>query len=257
MERQRPTPLNSMRLKRPDLTLSAAQSQRGFAEDPTRPRRYRASDAVWADTGLLCALGARPVLLERFLQRYGSTLRIAHAVKIEIERKARSGGADLMRSCAQVIADKIRYGDIPVDSLSEDALDDFGGILAQLEDADSGVDASAPDVGRAQRHAGEAESITGAVQVTRSGCTALLLTDDGGASRVAKVHGIPCRNICDVLRELGCEDPGLVPDRLFRDYESMTAQFATLPKNARPGGAADFTCWNIGGVCEPCDKLSG
>ncbi|MFC8492925.1 hypothetical protein ACFUJU_19410 [Streptomyces sp. NPDC057235] len=250
---------------RPPLPLT-----RQYAVDPSLPQRRRPFTTALADTGILYALAHRSLYLEKFLTLYGETVAVATAVADEIRKVAGvpqvarpHRNLVLMGACADRLVKKLDDKTITVHEPSEESVELEAVVQQQLLELDRvaagrrGVAWHQVDTGRAKRHHGEMESILVAVDVIKAGGTAVLLTNDGGASRVAWEQGVSARNLRNVLAELACADPTLKEEELLTAFNKMTAHFATLPTDARPADSSAFRCRGLAGKCSSCDPLMG
>ncbi|MFG2825640.1 hypothetical protein ACGFX4_40200 [Kitasatospora sp. NPDC048365] len=258
-----------MRPRSRDLGRPPLPQLRRYAVDPSLPQRYRPVGFALADTGLLYSLAHRPRYLELFLELYGETVTVAEAVADEIRAVARVPQLDrphrnlvLMGSCADRLVVKLNSGAITVAGPPEDSDDLRATVMRQLREHDRaaaewrGEAWNLIDASRAKRHNGEIESILVAVGVIKSGGTALLLTNDGGASRVAWQHEVSAQNLRHVLAELACADPELDEGDLLVAFEEMTAHFGTLPEGAGPADSSAFRCRARADKCHTCDPLA-
>jgi hypothetical protein len=221
-------------------------------------------DRAWADTGLLCALARRPVLLDKILDLYGSSLVVSQAVAAEVRRLSRTSEAErtphrrLLCSGADTVVrylDDGRIEECPLPTASG-TLDKVDQVLRQLQ----GIDAAAAEragratdpVASAQKHAGETHSIVCAVRTVELGGKTVLLTNDGGAITVAESHGLPCKDLGQLLAELGCEADPVDAAALFDSFNQVTRAFATVPAHRRPTDASAFQCLKYGDTCRLC-----
>lgn len=266
MERPLPTPRvmlpRGANLQRPPLP-----PVRKYAVDPSLPRRRRPVTTALADTGLLYALAHRPKYLEMFLELYGETVAVATAVEDEIRQISRIPQTTrahkdlvLMGACADRLVAKLDDKNITVREPSEDSADLEAALQQQLRELDRaeaeqrGTTWRSKDVDRTKRHYGEMESILVATDIIKAGGTAVLLTNDGGASRVAWQQGVSARNLRDILAELACANPDLKEEDLLTAFNEMTAHFGTLPAEVRPTDSSAFRCRAFGGACQFCDR---
>ncbi|MFC8703408.1 hypothetical protein ACFUIV_14670 [Streptomyces anulatus] len=104
----------------------------------------------------------------------------------------------------------------------------------------------------APKHTGEAHSIVSALRTLEHGKTAVLLTNDGGASLVAHNHGITSRHVGHLLAELACPNQAIGADELFAQFDTVTRNFATVPADARPSSSDFFKCSMLNGDCPQC-----
>ncbi|MFJ4487078.1 hypothetical protein ACIP3D_32560 [Streptomyces longwoodensis] len=242
---------------------------RKYAVDSSLPRRRRHVTTALADTGLLYTLASRPKYLELFLELYGGTVAVATAVEDEIRKIARIPQATrahrnlvLMGACADLLAAKLDDKTITVLEPSEDSADLEPALQQQLLELDRveagrrGTTWRPVDVDRTKRHHGEMESILVATDIIKAGGTALLLTNDGGASRVAWRQGVSARHLRDILGELACANPDMKEEDLLTAFNEMTAHFGTLPAEVRPTDSSAFRCRALGGACHLCDPLT-
>ncbi|MGY1584713.1 hypothetical protein [Streptomyces sp. MN13] len=238
-----------------------------YAVDPSLPRRRRPVTTALADTGLLYALAHRPKYLEMFLEFYGETLAVATAVEDEIRKIARVPQVNraqrnlvLMGACADRLAAKLDDKTITVIEPSEDSTDLEAALQHQLREFDRaeagrhGRVWHPVDVDRTKRHHGEMESILVATDIIKTGGTAIVLTNDRGASRAARQQGVSARNLRDILAELACVNPDLKEEDLLAAFNEMTAHFGTLPAEVRPTDSSAFRCRAFGGACQFCDR---
>ncbi|MFF1872616.1 hypothetical protein [Kitasatospora herbaricolor] len=259
----RPTP-GIMPRRRTDLQPRVAR-QRGYATGPSAPRRFQPVDMAWCDSGFLYAVAQREPVFKQFSDLYVGALVITDAVEKEIRNQAEKSpsphydaGKLLMIRSANRIVQAIERGVIRIYELPTTATAMVGSVIDQLKGADEGrivqpgVDSDERVVAVTEKNAGEAYSIVAAARVLAEGSSTVLLTDDGGASRVAESRGVRSLNVADVLRQLGCEDPQLTSEHLFAVCEAVTKSFGTLPTDARPRSAEDFKCKAVGGACSPC-----
>ncbi|WP_328667603.1 hypothetical protein OG905_11305 [Streptomyces sp. NBC_00322] len=197
---------------------------------------------------------------------YGSSLVVAEAVSREIRFKANIPDARrkpenrvMCVSAEQVVAlldsGAIRVCELPPAPGTMDKLDR---VLRQLRevDADQAKGVATSQVDSAWKHAGEAESIVSAARTIEHGRTAILLTNDGGASRVAQRHGVPSRHVGNLLAELGCADRTLGATKLYDQFTQVTAKFASVPIDARPADSAFFECEMTDATCCRCDSAN-
>ncbi|MFJ8614122.1 hypothetical protein ACIRH0_44185 [Streptomyces sp. NPDC093675] len=236
-----------------------------YAVDSSLPRRHRPVTRALADTGTLYTLAHRPKYLEMFLELYGKTVAVATAVEDEIRTVAQIPKLDrphrdlvLMGACADRLVAKLDDQTITVLEPSEDSADLESTVQQQLLELDRVVAQRRGeawrqiDTSRAKRHHGETESILVAADVINAGGTAIMLTNDGGASRVAWQQGISARNLRDVLAELACANPDLKEEDLLTAFREMTARFGTLPADVRPTDSSAFRCRALAAGCRAC-----
>ncbi|MYS12151.1 hypothetical protein GTW71_38315 [Streptomyces sp. SID6041] len=129
-------------------------------------------------------------------------------------------------------------------------------MLRQLH----GIDAAAAEragrsldpVASALKHAGETHSIVCAARTVELGGKTVLLTNDGGAITVAESHGVPCKDLGQLLAELGCEVDPVDAAELFNSFNEVTRTFATVPARRQPSGVSDFLCAKRDGACPLC-----
>ncbi len=239
---------------------------RQYAVDSSLPRRRRPVTTALVDTGVLYALAHRPLYLEMFLKLYGESVAVATAVEEEIRNVARipqvarpRRNLVLMAACADRLVKKLDDKTITVLEPSEDSAALEAAVQQQLLELDRaaaerrGATWHQIDTDRAKRHHGEKESILIAADVIKAGGTAIVLTNDGGASRVAWRQGVSARNLRDILAELACAEPNLKEEDLLAALNEMTAHFATLPTDVRPADSSAFRCRGLAGVCRSCD----
>jgi hypothetical protein len=240
---------------------------RRYAVDPALPQRRRPVTAALADTGLLYTLAHRPRYLQMFLELYGETVTVAGAVAEEIRTVANVPRPDrphrnlvLMAACADRLVTKLEDKTITVREPSEDSVDLRFHVQQQLRELDRaaaqrrGERWSPIDANRAKRHDGETESILVAADVIKAGGTAILLTNDGGASLAAWNQGVSARNLRDILAELACAQPDLKEEDLLTVFTEMTAHFGTLPAAVRPTDSSAFRCRAaLASECPKCD----
>ncbi|WP_426501596.1 hypothetical protein [Streptomyces sp. D54] len=163
----------------------------------------------------------------------------------------------LLRSGAMVVAQKLASEEIRTLPLSRspEALDELDRVLGQLKEHEAAQNRESDSVDSALKHAGEAHSIVNALRTQAANRTTLLLTNDGGAIKVARNNGVPVKHVGGLLRELGCEDGDLEPEGLYDDFVSITERFASVPTAYRPTGPLDFTCRKTGdGSCSLCPQ---
>ncbi|MFF9312356.1 hypothetical protein ACF1BS_15745 [Streptomyces sp. NPDC014748] len=224
---------------------------------------YRA----WADTGLLCALARRPVLLKKILDLYGASLVVTQAVASEIRRLSgmseaqRTPQTRLLCSGADAVVRYLNDGQIaecplPTGSDTFDTFDKLDQVLRQLREIDAAAAERAGKtmdaVASAHKHAGETHSIVCAARIVELGGKTVLLTNDGGAIRVAESHGVPCKDLGQLLAELGCEVDPVDAAVLFNSFNEVTRTFATVPAHRRPTDASAFRCLKHGDTCRLC-----
>ncbi|MGW3983846.1 hypothetical protein [Streptomyces mirabilis] len=265
MDRPPPTP-RVMLPRGPNLRpRPSLPSTRKYAVDPALPQRRRPVTAALADTGLLYTLAHRPKYLEMFLDLYGETVAVATAVAEEIRAVANvpqpgrpHQNLVLMGACADLLVTKLDDKTIAVREPSENSFLLFT-VQQQLRELDRaaatrrGERWSPIDVNRAKRHSGETESILVAADVIKAGGTAILLTNDGGASLAAWKQGVSARNLRNILAELACENSHLAKEDLLTAFTEMTAHFGTLPTEVRPADSSAFRCRALAGGCQICD----
>ncbi|WP_328663251.1 hypothetical protein [Streptomyces sp. NBC_00328] len=242
---------------------------RKYAVDPALPQRRLPVATALADTGLLYTLAHRPKYLEMFLDLYGETVVVATAVAEEIRAVARVPRLErphqnlvLMGACADRLVTKLDDKIITVREPSENSADLLFPVQQQLRELDRaaamrrGERWSPFDANRAKRHDGETESILVAADVIKAGGTAILLTNDGGASLTAWQQGVSARNLRNILAELACENSHLTQESLLTAFTEMTAHFGTLPAEVRPTDSSAFRCHALAGECQTCDALT-
>lgn len=238
---------------------------RQYAVDPSLPRRRRPVTTALADTGLLYTLAHRPKYLEMFLELYGESVAVATAVEDEIRRIAQVPRVTrahrnlvLMGACADRLVAKLDDKTITVLEPSEEPTELESAVQQQLRELDRaaaerrGTAWRPVDADRAKRHHGEMESILVATDIIKAGGTAVVLTNDGGASRVAWRQGVSARNLRDILAELACANPGLKEEDLLTAFNEMTVDFGTLPADVRPADSSAFRCRALAGACHFC-----
>ncbi|MGW0095108.1 hypothetical protein ACWDWS_39995 [Streptomyces sp. NPDC003328] len=267
MDKQLPTP-RGMLPRGPSLRpRPALPPKRRYAVDPALSQRRRPVTAALADTGLLYTLAHRPRYLQMFLELYGETVTVATAVAKEIRAVANVPRLDrphqnlvLMGTCADLLVTKLDDKTITVREPSEGSTDLLFPVQQQLRELDRaaaqrrGERWSPFDADRAKRHTGETDSILVAADVIKAGGTAILLTNDGGASLTAWRQGVSARNLRDILAELACAQPYLKEGDLLTAYNEMTAHFGTPPTDVRPTDSSAFRCrGTLAGECHICD----
>ncbi|GHE61259.1 hypothetical protein GCM10017771_84410 [Streptomyces capitiformicae] len=263
---ERPSP-KGMALRRPSLQ-PRTQARVRTSTSPALPRRHVDVDRAWADTGLLCALARRPVLLDKILDLYGASLVVAEGVAAEIRRLSgiseaqRTPQTRLLCSGADTVVRYLDDGQIvecplPAGSDTFDTFDKLDRVRRQLR----GIDAAAAEragrtvdaVTSAHKHAGEMHSIVCAARTVDLGRQTVLLTNDGGAITVAESHGVPCKDLGQLLAELGCEADPVDAAELFNSFNEVTRTFATVPAHRQPADASAFRCLKHGDICRLCD----
>lgn len=232
-----------------------------------QPRRHVDVFRAWADTGLLCALARRPVLLDKILDLYGASLVVAEAVAVEIRRLSgtpearRTPQTRLLCSGADTV---VRYLDdgrimecaLPTGSETFNTVAKLDQVLRQLQ----GIDAAAAEragrptdaVTSAHKHVGETHSIVCAARIVGAGGKTVLLTNDGGAIKVAESHSVPCKDLGQLLAELGCAADPTDAEELFDSFKEVTRTFATVPAHRQPADASAFRCVKHGDTCRIC-----
>ncbi|MEU9575400.1 hypothetical protein AB0D62_37320 [Streptomyces massasporeus] len=239
---------------------------RQYAVDPSLPRRRRPVTTALADTGLLYALAHRSKYLEMFLEFYGESVAVATAVEDEIRKVARVPQVSrahrnlvLMGACADRLVAKLDDKTITVLEPSEESAELESAVQQQLRELDRAAERRGAawrpvDADRAKRHHGEMESILVATDIIKAGGTAIVLTNDGGASRVAWRQGVSARNLRDILAELACANPDLKEEDLLAAFNEMTVHFGALPIDVRPTDSSAFRCRAFAGACHFCDR---
>lgn len=262
---ERPSP-KGMALRRPSLQ-PRTQARVRTSTSPAPPRRHVDVFRAWADTGLLCALARRPVLFDKILDLYGASLVVTQAVAAEIRRLSRTSEAQrtpqtrLLCSGADTVVRYLDDGQIaecplPAGSDTFNTFDKLDQVLRQLR----GIDAAAAEragrtmdaVASAHKHAGETHSIVCAARIVELGGKTVLLTNDGGAITVAESHGVPCKDLGQLLAELGCEADPVDAADLFNSFNEVTRTFATVPAHRQPTDASAFRCLKRGDACGLC-----
>lgn len=243
---------------------------RRYAIDPALTQRRRPVTAALADTGLLYTLAHRPKYLQMFLEFYGGTVSVATAVEQEIRDVANVPQVHrphrslvLMGACADRLVAELDNGTITVREPSEASDDLRYPVQQQLRELDRAAAQrrqekwSPHDADRAKRHAGETDSILVAADIMKAGGTAILLTNDGGASLTAWRQGVSSRNLRHLLAELACARGNLKEDDLLTAYHEMTAHFGTPPADVQPVDSSAFLCRaTLEGECRSCDALA-
>lgn len=262
-DQQRPSP-KGMVPRPPSLHLRAQRSGARYAVAAHLPKRHVPVDRAWCDTGTLFSLAHRPALLAEVMSLYGPSLVVTEAVADEVRRIARIPNARrtaenrLRCLSAERVVRALNGGQIrelPL-SPSEGTYDKIDRILRQLDELEARQakrEVTPLDQIRSTRkHAGEAHSIVSAVRTVELGGTTVLLTNDGGASRVARQNGIDSKHVGHLLAELACADQELQADELLAQFEQVTANFATVPADARPKNSLFFVCHMTDGTCAEC-----
>ncbi|QYX79974.1 hypothetical protein [Streptomyces akebiae] len=207
-------------------------------------------------------------MLDKILDLYGASLVVTQAVASEIRRLSGTSEAQrtpqtrLLCSGADTV---VRYLDdgriaecpLPTGSDTFDTFAKLDQVLRQLQ----GIDAAAAErAGRAMdsvasshKHAGETHSIVCAARIVGLGAKTVLLTNDGGAIKVAESHGIPCKDLGQLLAELGCTADPVEAAELFDSFHEVTRTFATVPAYRQPTDASAFRCLKLGDTCRRCD----
>jgi hypothetical protein len=267
LDRQLPTP-RGMLPRGPNLRpRPALPPTRRYAVDPALTQRRRPVTAALADTGLLYTLAHRPRYLRMFLELYGDTVSVATAVEDEIRRVANVPRSRrphqnlvLMGACADLLVTELDNQTITVREPSEASSDLVFPVQQQLRELDRAAaqrrhDRWSPhDADRSRRHAGETESILVAADVIKVGGTAILLTNDGGASLAAWQQGVSARNLRHILAELACARADLKEEDLLTAYREMTSHFGTPPADVHPADSSAFRCRaTLTGDCRSCD----
>ncbi|MFJ9490107.1 hypothetical protein [Streptomyces sp. NPDC101224] len=145
---------------------------------------------------------------------------------------------------------------LPTGSDTFDTFAKLDQVLRQLH----GIDAAAAEragrtvdpVTSAHKHAGETHSIVCAARTVELGGKTVLLTNDGGAITVAESHGVPCKDLGQLLAELGCEADPVDAAELFNSFNEVTRTFATVPARRQPSGVSDFLCAKRDDRCPIC-----
>lgn len=270
MDKQLPTP-RGMLPRGPNLRpRPALPPTRRYAIDPALTQRRRPVTAALADTGLLYALAHRPKYLRMFLELYGDTVSVATAVEEEIRAVANvprnhrpQRNLVLMGACADRLVTELDNQTITVREPSEASADLVFPIQQQLRELERAAAQRRPekwfphDADRAKRHAGETDSILVATDIIKAGGTAILLTNDGGASLTAWQQGVSARNLRHILAELACARTDLKEEDLLTAYHEMTAHFGTPPADVHPADSSAFRCRaTLAGECRICDALA-
>ncbi|MCX5013514.1 hypothetical protein OG765_21325 [Streptomyces sp. NBC_00555] len=169
------------------------------------------------------------------------------------ENRLRCNGADAIVR----ILDREEIRVLPLSPST--AVDEVDRVLRQLREYDAAANERAGRTAEpsdsAHKHAGEAHSIVNALRTVARGGTTLLLSNDGGAMKVAELNGIPYKHVGNLIAELACVDPAPTAEELLQHFNDVTAHFATVPQRSRPTGTDFFSCHMTDGVCGSCDRM--
>lgn len=219
------------------------------------PRRGLAGVLPYTDTGVLLFVGTDPALIARLRSHYGGRLKIVKAVEREIrgtasqrppdnaapEDHARFAAADrcvreLFHAVGGIATEVVDYADLP--AVAE--------IVKELERL-------AP-TGPSGKHGGEAELIVLVKKslTTQPDCPHVVLTNDGGASVVAHLHGLVARHSADLLAEFACSDDDMTADNCWTAWQNGK-DVSRLPAHCRPSDRSAFVCSrSASGTCRTC-----
>jgi hypothetical protein len=208
--------------------------------------------AVWPDTGVLLNLGTDQQLLDRFRKRHHGQIRLAKAVARELRRHSELSTADLAEdaydrvSAASLAVRCLLVGPDRLNVVEPDLQDlpEIENVALQLKALSEAAD---------KRHGGEAEIVVLASRYARLQPTRqVLFTNDGGASIVAKHHGIPSRHFGDILAEFACADRAVDPIKWFSTF-TFAVRISAPPAHCRPTDAKYFACSADAFGCTSCD----
>jgi hypothetical protein len=249
----RPTPAMMPRRRPAIPPAQRAPARSAFKVAVGVPRRGVPGAIMWPDTGVLLALGTDQQLLDRFCSHYRGRVRLTRRVARELRAHSEASlDADApdqdhdRRSAATMAVRTLLVGErsLPLAEPSEEDLAEIARVADQLRGlADAG----------GKSHGGEAEIIVLAVrEATRCGTEQILLSNDGGASIVADIYGIPARHVGDVLAEFACADPDLAPEMCLTAFQAAV-RVSAPPAHCRQETADGFTCTASPSGCAACD----
>ncbi len=252
MTTPRPTP-GMMPRRRPEIRADPARvTPSTFAADPRIPQCGTDDATVWPDTGVLLAAGSDAAVPVPFRTRYKARALVAGGVDNEVRGRCfvrpPADAPDEDHLGFEAAERAVQEFLLPGTGLVKRAItpQDFAAVDAVRVE----LDARSPAAGKG-KHTGEAQIIVLAERERdRTGRTQVLLTNDGGASVVARQHGLSSRHAADVLRELVCAGV-LDPESSWGAHETALA-VTRMPAHVRPRRGA-FTCARVEGACQRCD----
>lgn len=219
----------------------------GYAVAAEVPRRGWPAAVSWPDTGVLLSLGTDAATRIRFVAHFGSRCRLTRTVANEL-RGISNGppGTDKQRAADAAVRAVVLPRALTQTDLEDGDLGAFDAVVAELRALSDDPDAS---------HKGEASIVVCADRDrTRAGGRHVVLTNDGGASHVARAHGLPSRHTGDAIAEMSCATPGPTPAQCWSTFRAAS-RVAAVPRDARPSDEDYFRCQSSNGSCGPCDTL--
>lgn len=251
----RPSPFNMPRQKTVPPAPAAVSGRRHAFR--TAPRRGYRSAVTFADTGVLLSAARSRYLVEQVVVHYGKRLRISDLVLDELRHRGSAtvdSTRQLEKNAASEAANDVERLGVAIEGLSVVDAPVFDEVVAQLR-ALAKVRARAIGDGAddADRHAGEAASISCCVRLASGGVRTVLLTNDGDASVIADARGIPSRHFGHVLNEFVCADR-LDAVAAFARFTNA-ARVTTPPAASCPRHSTDLECTKSQTSCSACDVV--
>lgn len=254
MSSSSPSP-SDMAPRRPPTISSkqAGKSPNEFLEATDVPMRGWPDATLWTDSGILLSLGTDPQLLARFRRHAGRRVQVPRTIQWEIRRisENRAQNSEAEWRAANTVVRECFLGSsvFPDPELNwqpnREQYQLIEDLLIILKNEPGGRDKS---------HRGEATLIALAVDAMKTHPRAILLTNDGGASRAAGRYGLRSRHIGHLMAELGCADPSLSPEECLELFTTGRA-VSSPPYGSCPKKAGDFACAKDGETCARCDVV--
>lgn len=255
---RRPNPLSIPRRKTVPPLSPQSRPRPGFSEH--LPNRGLADAAYHLDTGVLYAVARDETSCHLFKTHYKGRMHTTDAVVEEVKYRATSNNGPeqqlVKNAAADVLRRLIEPEAIEVDAAlltdEDDALfEQIARQLRELEERKIGHSAPPASV---EKHVGEATAIVGCIRQRNSGSKVVFLTNDGGASIVAKARRVDSRHFGHALVELVCSGR-LTPEKAWVAFDRAN-KVTSVPQSVAPSSVEHFTCDMADGVCGGCDRRS-
>lgn len=245
----RPTPL-LLGNRSPRITTAPPVTPQAF-EEQVPQRGWPEIDLV-TDTSVLFAVTSSRDFLAAFKKHYAGRIVITDFVAWEVEQKT-SYGANLgsegqARSAAWTTKTTLlNTGICVIDGDYDSQL--YDEIRNQLQNMPNEFG----ERSHSASHIGEASSIALCRRKIEEGEQVLFLTNDRGASKVARERNVTSLHFVHILRELVCS--GDLTHELAYEIWPRSQRISGIPKDQWPADADHFICHAVGDGCEPCDAF--
>ncbi len=211
------------------------------------PQRGWSDALILPDTGILISAGRQRATLHKVAAHYKGRILVARLVADEINRQADPANRvdPLLRSAAAYARTGfVGAPEVETVDLIQDDVPLFDQVVAQLRNMPGSAEA------HSAAHGGEAAVLAIAKRLISKGRRVVVLSNDGGAAKVAASLAVPLKHFGQVLRELVCAGTIDAPEAIgiFRHAETVSG----VPSFARPSDQLYFECNSVAGSCSRC-----